>query len=117
MQVLADMFVAKARTAQQCGSVNGSAGYHHGFAGNGNAMPTFRDSLDASHVAGVNTNFMSTRFGNDAGTIFLSIGNPRSCYGFFCASGASAPAVAANFSLVAAHHVARHSVNVPAQRA
>src|ERR1700724_2420118 len=113
MQVPADMFVAKTRTAQECGGVNGSAGYHYGFAGDGNAMPTFRDGFDPRRAGGFNTNFLSTRFRYDPRMIFLCVGNPGFGYRLFGAYGAPDSAVATDFSLVAADHVARHSVNVP----
>ena len=83
MQVLANMFVAKARTAQKCRRMNGAAGYDDGFAGDGNAMPTFRDGFDAGGVAGFNANFLSACFGDDAGVIFLCVGNPGFCHRLF----------------------------------
>jgi hypothetical protein len=83
MQVLADMFVAKARTAQKCGRMNRAAGYYNGFAGDGNAMPAFRDSFDTRGVAGFNTNFLSTRFRYDLRMIFLCVSNPRFCNRLF----------------------------------
>ena len=89
MQMLADVFVAKAGTQKQSGSMNGAAGYHHRFAVDGNAVAVFRNSLDAGGVTGLDKNFLRARFNDDAGTIFLCVGKPGFGHGLFGANGAA----------------------------
>src|SRR6202795_3778855 len=108
MKMAADVFISQTRAKKQCRRVNSSTSYDHSFASNVDPATIFRASFDARRRPSFDANPQAALFCNQSPPCNLCIGQPGLRASLLRSQGAAVAAVATNFALIAAHHVARH---------
>src|SRR5580765_8371020 len=116
MKMAPDVFVAQARTKQQCRRVDSSAGSDDGFTSNADATTFPRASLYSRRNSAFNPNPIRAHSRNQSSSCRLRVGEPSLRAGLLRAERAAVATVATNFALVATHDVSRHGRHMPAQR-
>ena len=115
MQMPPNMFAIESRSQQQRRRMNRSARHHHHFAFHADAMSAFRNRLHSRRRARFDSNPLRPGSHQYPRALRLRIRQPRFRGRLFRANGASISAVAANFPLIAARHISRHCVHMPAK--
>src|SRR6266403_59799 len=115
VEMPADVFVAEPGTKEQRRCVEGAASADDCFAANADAVALFRTRFYASRGTGLDSNALGARLNDESSAMLLRIREPRFCRRLLGAESAAVAAVTANFSLVAAGHIAGHGIDVPSK--
>src|SRR5882672_1552717 len=115
VEMPADVFIAQSGTKEQRRCVERAASADDRFAANAYAVAPFRTRFYASRRTGLDSNAQGARLNDESSAMLLRIREPRFCRRLLGAESAAVAAVTANFSLVAAGHIAGHGIDVPSQ--
>src|SRR6266436_4638123 len=115
VEMPADVFIEQPGTKEQRRCVEGAASADDCLAANAYAVAPFRTRFYAGRGSGFDSNAQGARLNDESSAMLLRVREPCFCRRLFCAQSAAVATVTANFSLVAAGHIARHGVDVPSQ--
>src|SRR6266404_1630869 len=115
VEMPADVFIAQPGTEEQRRCVERAASADDRFAANAYTVAPFRTRFYASRGTGLDSNALGARINDESSAMLLRIREPRFCRRLLGAESAAVAAVTANFSLVAAGHIAGHGIDVPSQ--
>src|SRR6266436_3767457 len=115
VEMPADVFIAQSGTKEQRRCVERAASADDCFAVNADAVAPFRTRFYASRGTGLDSNALGARLNDESSAMLLRIREPRFCRRLLGAENAAVAAITANFSLVAAGHIAGHGINVPSK--
>src|SRR5882724_7794345 len=115
VEMPADVFIAQPGTEEQRRCVERAASADDCFAVNADAVAPFRTRFYASRGTGLDSNTLGARLNDESSAMLLRIREPRFRRRLLGAERATVAAITANFSLVAAGHIAGHGIDVPSQ--
>src|SRR6266436_699606 len=115
VEMPADVFIAQSGTKEQRRCVERAASADDCFAVNADAVAPFRSRFYASRGTVLDSNALGARLNDESSAMLLRIREPRFRRRLLGAENAAVAAITANFSLVAAGHIAGHSVDVPSK--
>src|SRR6267143_645967 len=117
VEMPANVFAPEAGTKEQRWCVEGTASADDSFRANTHAVAAFRTRFDAGCRTGFDPNAKGARLDHESSAMLLRIREPGFRRRLFCTKSAAVATVTANFSLIAADHIAGHRVDVPPESA